>query len=66
MVDANFKLKLKNKGIRDTHLGPGWAYFVHETKFQGYLARYGKEESREASCISTTPQRITNNTASLD
>lgn len=37
MVDANFKLKLKDKGISDAHLGSGWAYFVEESKFKSYL-----------------------------
>ena len=47
MVDANFKLKSKDKGISDIHLSPGWAYFVHEDRFQEYLAKYCKEQTRE-------------------
>ena len=37
MVDANYKLKLKDKGISDAFLGTSWAYYVHNDKFQAYL-----------------------------
>ena len=37
MVDANFKLKLKDKGISDAFLGSGWAYFVNNQTFGTYL-----------------------------
>ncbi|KAM6493543.1 hypothetical protein JOM56_011677 [Amanita muscaria] len=28
-IDANFKLKQKNRGINDPELSPGWAYFIN-------------------------------------
>ena len=37
MVDANFKLLLKDKGIEDIELAPGWAYFVNDEKYQAHL-----------------------------
>lgn len=42
MVDANFKLRLKDKGISDQHLAPGWAYFVEDNKFQAYLEKHSE------------------------
>ena len=33
-IDANFRLKLKARGIKDPELGPGLAYFVDTAKFQ--------------------------------
>lgn len=39
-VDANFKLKGKNRGIYDPELGPGWGLFVEESQYQNHLANY--------------------------
>lgn len=39
-MDANFKLKGKERGLKDIELMPGWAYFVEETKFQEHVANY--------------------------
>lgn len=36
-IDANFRLGLKDKGLRDVELAPGWAYFVEETRFQHHV-----------------------------
>lgn len=33
-MDANFKLKLKDRGLKDIELAPGWAYFVEEEAYQ--------------------------------
>ena len=44
MVDANFKLKLKDKGIPDAHLGSGWAYFVEDKKFNSYLSDHADDQ----------------------
>ncbi|KAM6491450.1 hypothetical protein JOM56_013019 [Amanita muscaria] len=38
--NANFKLRLKNRGINDPELAPGWAYFVHEERYQAFLKDY--------------------------
>lgn len=40
-VDANFRLKLKNREISDPETGSGWSYFVENE-------RYGKHVSRKA------------------
>jgi hypothetical protein len=37
-IDANFRLSLKDKGLTDIELGPGWAYQVEETRFQTHVA----------------------------
>ncbi|KAM6501762.1 hypothetical protein JOM56_001739 [Amanita muscaria] len=39
-VDANFKLKQKNRGIQDPELYPGWAYFVNEGPYQDFINNY--------------------------
>ena len=39
-VDANFKLKRKNRGIDNPELAPGWASFVEETRYQVYIKDY--------------------------
>lgn len=36
-IDANFRLKLKTRGIRDPELGSGLAYFVNASKFEVHL-----------------------------
>lgn len=38
MLDANFRLKSKDRGINsDPALGSGLAYYVEEDKYQEYL-----------------------------
>jgi hypothetical protein len=39
-MDANFKLKGKDRGINDPELAPGWASFVEETRFQEYIKNH--------------------------
>ena len=43
-IDANFRLKLKSRGIKDPELGAGLAYFVDPVKFQAHLRNYTQEE----------------------
>ena len=40
MSPHNFKLQLKDCGITDPELAPGWAYFVEEEKYQAFLKDY--------------------------
>ena len=40
MLDANFKLKLKDRGILDFELAPGWSYYVNEQKFQAHIIEH--------------------------
>jgi hypothetical protein len=39
-IDANFKLKGKDRGINDVELAPGWGCFVEESRYQEHIARY--------------------------
>ena len=48
-IDANFRLKLKTRGIKDPELGSGLAYFVSAPKFEAHLMSRVNEE---AVCIS--------------
>ncbi|TFK80022.1 hypothetical protein K466DRAFT_504583, partial [Polyporus arcularius HHB13444] len=36
MLDANFRAKLKDRGLEDAELGPGWSYYVENSKFQAH------------------------------
>lgn len=41
-IDANFKLSLKEKGIKsDPALGDGWAHWVPREEFYEYLREHG-------------------------
>jgi hypothetical protein len=42
-VDANFKLKGKERGLEDVELMPGWGPFVEESEYQSYIANYVDE-----------------------
>jgi hypothetical protein len=57
-VDANFKLKLKNRQIKDPELGSGWFYFVEDSAYTRHVANNTHDEevgyvpnSREAVLI---------------
>jgi hypothetical protein len=39
-VDANFKLKGKDRGIKDLELMPGWASFVEDGRYHEHIAQY--------------------------
>jgi hypothetical protein len=43
-VDANFKLKSKNRQIKDPELGSGWSYFVENTAYTRHVANNPHEE----------------------
>ena len=38
-VDANFRLKLKSRGIADPEVGSGWSYFVENERYQQHVSR---------------------------
>ena len=43
-MDANFRLKLRNRHIKnDPELGPGWAYCVEEKPYQEEMDQYGDQ-----------------------
>jgi hypothetical protein len=39
-VDANFKLKGKERGLKDIDLLPGWGTYVDEPAYQAFLSNY--------------------------
>lgn len=42
VIDANFRLKLKEKGFKDDPaLGDGWAHWVSSKPYQAYIKEYG-------------------------
>ncbi|KAI0054927.1 hypothetical protein BV25DRAFT_1922257 [Artomyces pyxidatus] len=55
-IDANFKLKLKNRGLDDVQLAPGWAYFVDEKPYQEHIAQY-KDQVEMKHCGSNFAAR---------
>ncbi|KAF9791850.1 hypothetical protein BJ322DRAFT_998331 [Thelephora terrestris] len=48
-IDANFRLKLKSRGIKDPELGSGLAYFVNAAKFEAHLGHH-RDEGNIESC----------------
>ncbi|KAI0038918.1 hypothetical protein FA95DRAFT_1504888, partial [Auriscalpium vulgare] len=42
-MDANFKMKLKNRGLIDTELSPGWGYFVEQNAYSAHCEKYQNE-----------------------
>lgn len=38
-VDANFRLKLKNRGVSDPEIGSGWSYFVESQQYSKHISR---------------------------
>ncbi|KIL55518.1 hypothetical protein M378DRAFT_188665 [Amanita muscaria Koide BX008] len=42
-IDANFKLKQKERGLRDIKLSPGWGCYVESSHYEKHVAAYKKE-----------------------
>jgi len=38
-VDANFRLKLKSRGISDPEIGSGWSYFVGNKEYSKHISQ---------------------------
>ena len=49
-LDANFKLKLKNRKINDPELGSGWSYFVENSAYTRHVESNPHE--REVGLVS--------------
>lgn len=50
--DANFRLKLKNRKLRDIDLSPGWGYYVPEKEYYAHLKdRIGDTEVTSCNTI---------------
>jgi len=50
-MDANFKLKCKDRGINDVELAPGWAYFVEQNCYMAHLKDHVDEPEVSCSCF---------------
>jgi hypothetical protein len=50
-MDANFKLKCKDRGINDVELAPGWAYFVEQNRYMAHLKDHVDEPEVSCSCF---------------
>lgn len=44
MLDANFRLKLKDRGFDDVDLTSGWAYFVEDSKYRDFIKEIGDQQ----------------------
>ena len=42
MMDANFKLRSKDRSVQDVALSPGWAYYVQQEAFAKHVEAFGK------------------------
>ena len=51
-IDANFRLKLKTRGIKDPELRSGLAYFVNTVKFQEHLKNHVHDNEVSSSILS--------------
>lgn len=43
-VDANFKLKGKERSLKDVELMPGWGAYVPEAEFKAHIANHVDDE----------------------
>lgn len=50
-VDANFRLKLKNRKLEDISLAPGWGYYVEEKEYHAYLKEHVSENEVRSTRI---------------
>lgn len=58
-MDANFRLKHKNRKLPDVDLAPGWAYYVEENGYKEYVkARGGEVEVRSPDISITSTYEI--------
>ena len=40
MLDANFRMRCKARGVDDLELGSGWAFFVEEEKYLKHVEEF--------------------------
>ena len=60
-VDANFRLKLKNRQINDPELGSGLSYFVENSAYVKHVEKNTpeeEEEEEEVRCAYQQPKSI--------
>ncbi|KAF7970236.1 hypothetical protein HWV62_24724 [Athelia sp. TMB] len=65
-IDANFRLKLKERGLKDDPpLGDGWSHMVKTGPYKAYVAKYGHQvepptcDSQFRAADHTTPKTST-------
>ena len=58
-IDANFRLKLKARGIKDLELASGLAYFVNNGKFEAHLKDHTDEDNVSISCFLSLDREFT-------
>ncbi|OJT07897.1 hypothetical protein TRAPUB_1209 [Trametes pubescens] len=46
MIDANFRAKLKDRGLDDYELAPGWSYYVENSKFKAHVDAAGEQTEK--------------------
>ena len=46
-VDANFRLKLKDRKIKDPEVGSGWAYFVENNRYIEHVSQNTTQNARD-------------------
>ncbi|KAI0741518.1 hypothetical protein C8Q80DRAFT_1221541 [Daedaleopsis nitida] len=46
MLDANFRAKLKDRGLEDIELSPGWSYYVENAKFKSHVQSIGIQSEK--------------------
>jgi hypothetical protein len=63
-LDANFRLKLKDKhGNQDKPLGDGWAHWVPGEDYEEYVKKYGYQQE-VGSCLCIVHSWLTSNVES--
>ncbi|KAH8089855.1 hypothetical protein BXZ70DRAFT_909950 [Cristinia sonorae] len=50
MVDANFRLRCKDRGLDDVELGSGWAFFVEENAYLHHVAEFADQGEEPVTC----------------
>ena len=44
MIDANFRLRCKERGLNDMELGSGWAFYVEESRYLAHVAKFASQK----------------------
>ena len=43
MIDGNFRVKFKDRGLNDIELGDGQSYFVEDAPYKEHIAKCGDQ-----------------------
>jgi hypothetical protein len=55
-IDANFRLKLKARGVNDPELGSGWAYFVEQIEYAEHIKKFFDQKEVETHQSFSNPR----------